>query len=145
MVIKHRHAHREICLVYRARLTICSWQLGPCGLSYGAAKVIKPPTPWWTHEELGSYVMLLYLWSLVALCLCSTMHPVLGGLQHRITESLRLENTSKTIKSNHPPNTTMPTRPCPKVSYLHIFWTPPGMGTPPLPWAACSNAWPLFH
>jgi len=37
----------------------------------------------------------------------------------------------------------MPAKPYPKVPHLHIFWTPPGMGTPPPPWAACANAWPL--
>ena len=51
----------------------------------------------------------------------------------------RLEKTSKIIKSNHEPNTTMPTKPRPKVPHLHSFRTPPGMGTPPLPWAACSG------
>ena len=56
------------------------------------------------------------------------------------TESSRLEKTSKIIKSNHLPNTTMPAKPCPQVQYLHVFWTPPGTVTPPLPWAA----WPLF-
>ena len=30
---------------------------------------------------------------------------------HRITESLRLEKTSKIIKSNHHPSTTMPAQP----------------------------------
>ena len=55
---------------------------------------------------------------------------------YRITESLRLEKTSK-IKSNYQPITTVPAKPCPKVPYLRVFWTPPGMVTPPLPWAAC--------
>ena len=64
---------------------------------------------------------------------------------HKILESLTLENTSKIIKSNHQPITTMPAKPCPEVPCLHVFWTPPGMGTPPLPWAACSNVWPLFQ
>jgi len=39
-----------------------------------------------------------------------------------------LEKTSKIIKSNRQPNTTMPAKPCPKVQYLHIILTPPGMG-----------------
>jgi len=56
-----------------------------------------------------------------------------------------LEKTSKIIKSNHQPIATVPAKPCPKVPHLHVFWTPPGMGTPPLPWAAWSNAWPLFQ
>jgi len=32
-----------------------------------------------------------------------------------------LEKTSKIIKSNHPPNTTMPTKPYPEVPHLHVF------------------------
>jgi len=31
------------------------------------------------------------------------------------TESLRLEKTSKIIKSNHQPITTLPSKPCPEV------------------------------
>jgi len=38
-----------------------------------------------------------------------------------ITESLRLEKTSKIIKSNHQSNTTMPAKPCPEVPRLHVF------------------------
>lgn len=49
MVIKHRCVHREVCLIYRARLTICGQQ--PCRLSYGAAKVTKPPAPQWSCEK----------------------------------------------------------------------------------------------
>jgi len=41
--------------------------------------------------------------------------------RHRITESLRLEKTSKITKSNCQPITAMPTKPCPKVPYLHVF------------------------
>ena len=33
----------------------------------------------------------------------------------RIIESLRLEKTSKIIKSNHQPTTTIPAKPCPEV------------------------------
>jgi len=51
----------------------------------------------------------------------------------------RLEKTFKIIKSDHPPNTTIPTKRYPEVSHLLIFWTRSGMGTPPLPWAAYSN------
>jgi len=40
---------------------------------------------------------------------------------HSIIESLRLEKTSKIIKSNHQPNTTMPAKPCPEVPHLHVF------------------------
>jgi len=39
---------------------------------------------------------------------------------YRFTESLRLEKTSKIIKSNHPPNNTMPTKPRPKPP-CHIY------------------------
>ena len=41
---------------------------------------------------------------------------------HRIRESLRLEKTSKIIKSNHQLITTMPATRCPEVPYLHIFF-----------------------
>jgi len=37
-----------------------------------------------------------------------------------------LEKTSKIIKSNHHPNTTMPTKPYPEVPHVYVFWTPPG-------------------
>ena len=73
-----------------------------------------------------------------------TNSALFRSIQIRIIESLRLEKTSK-IKSNRPPITTMPTKPYPKVPHLRVFWTPPGMRTPPPPWAACSNAWPLFQ
>ena len=73
----------------------------------------------------------------------STYHP--SSNSHRITESLRLENTSKIIKSNHQRNITMPTKPCPEVPHPHVFWTPPGMMTPPPPWTVCSNTWLLFQ
>jgi len=39
----------------------------------------------------------------------------------RIIESLWLEKISKIMKSNHQPNTTMPTKQCPEVPYLHVF------------------------
>ena len=42
-------------------------------------------------------------------------------LSHRIIESLRLENISKTTKSSHQPNTTMPAKPYPEVPHLHVF------------------------
>jgi len=41
--------------------------------------------------------------------------------RHRIIESLRLEKTSKIIKSNCQPNTTMPAKPCPEVPHLQGF------------------------
>jgi len=42
---------------------------------------------------------------------------------HRIVESLRSEKTSKIIKSNHQPNTTLPAKPSPKnlVLFLSYF------------------------
>jgi len=41
-----------------------------------------------------------------------------------ITESLRLEKTSKIIKSNCHPITPMPAKPRPKVPHLHVFLNP---------------------
>ena len=63
--------------------------------------------------------------------------PCLSCLEQWIIESLRLEKTSKIIKSNCQPNTTIPTKPRPEVLHLHVFRTPPWMVTPPLLWAAC--------
>jgi len=40
------------------------------------------------------------------------------SLNHRI---IKVEKTSKIIKSNYLPNTTMHTKPCPEVPHLHIF------------------------
>ena len=40
----------------------------------------------------------------------------------QIMESLRLEKTSKIIKSNHQPNTTMPDKPCPELPHPHGFF-----------------------
>jgi len=66
-------------------------------------------------------------------------------IRNSITESFRLEKTSEIIKSSCQPNTPTPAKPCPEVPHPHGFWTPPGMGTPPPPWAAWSNAWPRFQ
>ena len=55
-------------------------------------------------------------WSVLSTPPCS--HLV---LLHRIIESLRLEKTSQINKSNCQPNTTMPTKLCPKVQYLRVF------------------------
>ena len=38
-------------------------------------------------------------------------------------ESLRLEKTSKIVKSICQTITTMPTKPCPEVLYRHVFYT----------------------
>ena len=59
----------------------------------------------------------------------------LGSQNPRITESSMLEKTSKIMKSNRLPNTTVPAKPCPEVPHLHGFLIPSEMGTPPLPWA----------
>ena len=48
-------------------------------------------------------------------------HSWVRSVDRRIIESLRLEKASKIMKSNHQPNTTMPTKPCPKVSRLTWF------------------------
>jgi len=55
-----------------------------------------------------------------------------------VTASLRLEKTSKTMKSNHHLSTTLPAKPCPQEPHPDGFWTPPGLGTPPPPRAARS-------
>ena len=122
----------------------------------------------WTEDALGSSELRMQSWGCSGQtpkkCLWGNNKPVWSGScqravipvttlnrslccpwNDRITESIRLEKTSKIIKSNHQPNTTMPAKPCPEVSHPHVFWTPPGMGTPPLPWAAWSSAWPLFQ
>jgi len=48
-----------------------------------------------------------------------------GVRSSRITiiesQNHRLEKMSKITKSNHPPNTTMPTKPYPEVPHLHVF------------------------
>jgi len=55
-------------------------------------------------------------------CPCHQGKTELGtAATNRIRESLRLEKTSKIIKSNHHPNTSMPAKPCPQVPHLHIF------------------------
>ena len=71
--------------------------------------------------------------------------PLRNTTHHRIIESLKLEKTSKVIRSSRPLNTTMPTNSCPELPYLHVFGTPPGMMTPPSPWEGCSSAWLLFQ
>jgi len=58
----------------------------------------------------------------------------------KIIESLRLEKTSKIIKPNCHPNTTMPAKQCPKVQYLHGFLNPARDGDSTISWAACSNS-----
>jgi len=43
------------------------------------------------------------------------------GIKAQKSQNHRLEKTSKIIKSNHPPNTTMPAKPCPQVPHLHVL------------------------
>ena len=76
---------------------------------------------------------------------CNSIQLIESHNAWSIIESLRLKKTSKIIKSNCHPTTTRTAEPCPEVPYLHIFWTPPGMVTQSPPWAAHSNAWPLFQ
>jgi len=55
---------------------------------------------------------------------CATVEPrmlLATCKNHRIIESLRLEETSKISKSNHHPNTTMSAKPCPEMPHLHVF------------------------
>jgi len=40
---------------------------------------------------------------------------------HRIIAALRVEKTSKIIKPNRQPNTTMPAKPCPQMPHLPVF------------------------
>ena len=56
----------------------------------------------------------------------------------KITELSRWEKTFKTTKPNHQPitNGNSITKPHPLGPYPHISQIPPGMGTPPLSWAA---------
>ena len=120
------HHLRPFCLI----LSLVTWEkrLTPTSL--------QPPFKW--------------LWKMIRYSTgCSPTPPghFLSGsfpATLRITESLRLEKTSEIIKPSCQAITTMPTKPCTKVPHLCVFWTSPGMGTPPLPWAACSNVWPLF-
>jgi len=55
------------------------------------------------------------------------------------SQNHKLEKTSKIIKSNHQPNTTMPAKPYPEVPHLHVFLTPPGLVTPPNRFSSSSD------
>jgi len=55
-----------------------------------------------TYKQCGSL-------QLQQLCFLARHH--ISSVKHRIIESLRLEKTSKIIKSNRQPNTTMPAKP----------------------------------
>ena len=74
-------------------------------------------------EYQGYFISLYFSAGFCVLCIRSWLHtsPQRSLHNHGIIESLRLEKTSKIIKSNHPPNTTMPAKPCPKVPHLHVL------------------------
>jgi len=77
-------------------------------------------------NSYGSKVLIVPVLGKGPVCLlgCRVTQPescLLVSRDHRIVESLRLEKTSKIIKSNHQPNTTMPAKPCPEVPHLHVF------------------------
>jgi len=60
----------------------------------------------------------------------------------------RIIGWKRPLRSSSP--TVNPTPPCllnhaPRCHIYTLSWTPPGMVTQPLPWAACSNVWPLFQ
>lgn len=42
-------------------------------------------------------------------------------------------------------NPALTSPPCPHLPHLHIFWTLPGMVTPPLPWASSFSVWQPFQ
>jgi len=63
-----------------------------------------------------SFVICIYGPGSLALRFTSLLTP-----SYRIIESLRLEKTSKVIKSNRHPNPTMPAKPYPEVPCLHVF------------------------
>ena len=75
------------------------------------------------HKWLGKLVNKQTSWHFWVSCQDS-LSKHFESVFHRNIESLRLDKTSKIIKSNRPPNTTMPAKPHPKVSNLHVFWTP---------------------
>ena len=54
-------------------------------------------------------------------CMESAIPMLSSQENHRIVKSLRLDKTSKSIKSNRHPNTTVPAKPCPEVPYLGVF------------------------
>jgi len=71
---------------------------------------------------------------------------VLGGFAVvGMVESPRLGKAAEITKANRHPNTPLPAKPRLEVPHPHGFWTPPGMRTPPPPWAACSSVWPIFQ
>ena len=76
-------------------------------------------------------------WSPTWSCFChsSTSVSAQAGEKRRILKSLRVEKTSEIPKFNpSPPHCALWSHP--SVPHLHSSWTPPGMVTPPSPWAA---------
>lgn len=67
-----------------------------------------------------------------------------GCLNLGVKESLGLGKASRSIRSNLWQSSTVPTKPHRKRLHLLVCLTLPGMVTPPLSWAACSSAQPLF-
>jgi len=61
-----------------------------------------------------------------------------------LIESLRLEKTSKIIKSNRQPITTMPAKPCPEVPHPHVFSSLPHRFEDS-PFTCKLRSWPPSH
>jgi len=98
-----------------------------------------------TTWELVAESYWKFIWVSFKVKLRNICVPVLFAIreaaeQHRITESLRLEKTSKIPKSNHHPTPTMPTD---HIPHCHISMVLEHLQTvtPPPPWAAV----PLHH
>jgi len=89
----------------------------------------------WTRRELGHDL------AHVLICMCKSGGVLISAVQpgqvspffsnitksigsaftNLIIESLRLEKSSKIMKSKGQPNTTMTAKPCPEVPHLHVF------------------------
>ena len=111
----HPNGHTNSAVPFAAR---CEWtrgreQTNPCLLSC--------QTDRFAHQCLQNYT---YGKARAQINFFITFEP----LTERCTVQLcdlsynhRLEKTSKIIQSNHPPNTTLPTKPCPEVPHVHVF------------------------
>ena len=65
----------------------------------------------------------------------STFCLQLKTMKHRVIDTARLEKTSKITQSTiHLPPMAL-TNPHPSAQHLNVPWTPPGLVTPPPPWA----------
>ena len=100
---------------------------------------------WWHAKEHQSFIYMetrdLHKYGQLnfetgRVCIYILWNNKLSAEVARIIELLRLEKTSKIIKSNCQCNTTMPAKPCPEVPYPQVFLTPPQIVTPLLSWAA---------